>query len=151
MRQIPLLLALSLCFLLFSCSPKPEQVRTKKITKEFHEQGHTRVDDYSWLNNPKDSAVIAHLQKENAYVEAMMQHTEGLQKKIYDELVARIERNTSRCRKRQNGYWYYTRYDEEQQYPFYCRKQGSTEAREEIFLDLPALARGHQIYVLRRI
>jgi oligopeptidase B len=149
MRQISLLLAFSLCFLLISCSTKPEQVRTKKITKEYHEQGHTRVDDYAWLNNPKDSAVIAHLQRENAYVEAMMEHTEGLQKKLYDELVARIDREYVSLPRKQNGYWYYTRYDGEQQYPFYCRKQGSTEAREEIFLDLPALARGHQIYVLR--
>ena len=149
MRQIPLLLALSLCFLLFSCSPKPEQVRTKKITKEFHEQGHTRVDDYSWLNNPKDSAVIVHLQKENAYVEAMMQHTEGLQKKIYDELVARIDQKYVSLPRKQNGYWYYTRYDEGEQYPLYCRKQGSSGAREEVFLDLPAMARGHQIYMLR--
>ncbi len=149
MRQISLLLAFSLCFLLPSCSPEPDHVRTKKVSREFHEQGHTRVDDYSWLNNPKDTAVIAHLQKENAYVEAMMQHTEDLQKRIYDELVARIDQKYVSLPRKQNGYWYYTRYDEGQQYPLYCRKQGSTEAREQVFLDLPVLARGHQIYVLR--
>jgi oligopeptidase B len=149
MRQISSLLVFSCCVMFLSCSPGPEEVRTKKVPREFHEQGHTRADDYAWLSNPKDSAVIAHLQEENAYVEAMMRHTENLQKKIYDELVARIDRKYLSLPQKQNGYWYYTRYEEAQQYPFYCRKQGSTEAQEEIFLDLPALARGHQIYVLR--
>ena len=149
MRQISLLLAFSFCFLLVSCSPKPEQVRTKKVSKAFTEHGHTRVDDYYWLNNPKDSAVIAHLQQENAYVEAMMKHTEGVQKKLYDELVARMDQKYVSLPGKQNGYWYYTRYDEGQQYPLYCRKQGSTDAREEVFLDIPKMARGHQIYMLR--
>jgi oligopeptidase B len=149
MRQVSLLVLCSLCVFFFSCSPKPEQVRTKKVPKEFSEHGHTRVDDYYWLNNPKDTAVIAHIQVENAYVEAMMKHTDSLQKKIYAELVARIDQRYVSLPRKQNGYWYYIRYAEGQQYPLQCRKQGSTEAHEEVFLNIPELARGHQIYMLR--
>jgi oligopeptidase B len=48
-----------------------------------------------------------------------------------------------------NGYWYYTRYEKGQQYPFYCRKKGTQEAPEEVFLNVPSLAAGHQIFMVR--
>ena len=63
------------------------------MPKEFIEYGQKRVDDYYWLNNPADSAVIEHLRAENAYTSAILKHTDGLQKTIYDELVARIDQN----------------------------------------------------------
>ncbi len=63
---------------------------TKKISKTFSEHGYERTDDYFWLNNPSDSNVINHLKEENAYVESYLKHTEALQKKLYEELVARI-------------------------------------------------------------
>ena len=68
---------------------------TKKVPKIFTEHGNTRTDDYFWLSDPKDSAVINHLKEENVYTEAYMKHTEDLQKKIYDELVARIDQKAS--------------------------------------------------------
>src|ERR1700749_4833049 len=83
---------------------------TKKIPKTFTEHGNTRTDDYFWLSNPKDSAVIDHLKEENAYTAAYMKHTEDLQKKIYDELVARIDQKASSLPYKRNGYWYYTRF-----------------------------------------
>jgi oligopeptidase B len=128
---------------------RPHQVETKKVPKEFIEFGHTRVDDYYWLNNPKDSAVIPHLQAENAYTEAMLKHTESLQKRLYDEMVSRVEQKYESLPSKQNGYWYYTRFEEGKQYPLYCRKKGEMSAAEEVFLDVPALAAGKQIYMVR--
>src|SRR5580765_732147 len=122
---------------------------TKKVPKIFTEHGNTRTDDYFWLSNPKDSAVIDHLKEENAYTEAYMKHTEEQQKKIYDELVARIDQKASSLPNKRNGYWYYTRYEEGKQYPFYCRKKRDLSSTEEIFLDVPALAAGHQIFFVR--
>ena len=122
---------------------------TKKIPKIFTEHGNTRTDDYFWLSDPKDSAVINHLKEENAYTEAYMKHTEGLQKKIYDELVARIDQKASTLPYKRNGYWYYTRFEEGKQYPLYCRKKDDLSAAEEIFMDAPTLARGHQIFMMR--
>ena len=79
----------------------------------------------------------------------MLAQTEGLQKKIYDELVGRIDPDQSSLPVMRNGYWYYTRYEKGQQYPYYCRKAGSQEAAEEIFLNVPQLAAGHQIFMMR--
>jgi oligopeptidase B len=81
---------------------------TKKVPKVFTEHGNTRTDDYFWLSDPKDSAVIDHLKEENAYTQAYLKHTEDLQKKIYDELVARIDQKASTLPYKRNGYWYYT-------------------------------------------
>ena len=139
---------------LFSCKQKespsgiqPPQAR--KETKIFTEQGSQRSDPYFWLSNPDDTAVVAHLKAENAYVEAMMKHTEDLQKKLYDEMVARIEQKYESLPVRQNGYWYYSRYAENSQYPLFCRKKGITTAPEQVVLDINKLAQGHQIYIVR--
>lgn len=122
---------------------------TKKEPKVFTEHGSARNDDYYWLGNPKDSNVIAHLKAENAYVEAYLKPSESLQKKLYDELIARIPGKDQSLPTKRNGYWYYSRFEEGRQYPFYARKKGTTAAKEEILLDVPALAEGHQIYLVR--
>jgi oligopeptidase B len=139
---------LLISLLLLGCG-QPEPVRTKKVPKNFVEFDRTRVDDYFWLNNPRDSTVIEHLREENAYTEAMLKHTEGLQKKIYDELVGRIEQKYVTVPVRENGYWYYVRYEEGKQYPLHCRRNDSLAAAEEVFLDVPRMAEGHHIFMVR--
>jgi len=121
---------------------------TKKGAKVFTEHGHTRTDDYFWLGNPSDPNVISHLKEENLYVDNNMKHTEALQKKIYDEIVARIPGRDESLPVKRNGYWYYSRFEEGSQYPYYARKKETTTAGEEIILDVPALAKNHQIYLV---
>lgn len=123
--------------------------KARKETKVFTEQGNQRNDDYYWLRYQQDTSVIAHLKAENAYVEAMMKHTEGVQQKLYDEMVERIEKQYESLPTKQNGYWYYSRYDQNSQYALYCRKKGVTTAPEEILMDVNKLAEGHQIYIVR--
>ena len=122
---------------------------TVKGTKVFTEHGNKRTDDYYWLSNPSDSNVINHLKQENLYVENYMKHTEELQKKIYDEIVARIPGRDESLPVKRNGFWYYSRFEEGKQYPYYSRKKETTTAGEEIILDVPALAKNHQIYIVR--
>lgn len=121
----------------------------KKERKVFLEHGMERTDDYYWLSNPTDSNVISHLHSENAYLNAYLKHTEPLQKKLYDELVGRIEQKYTSLPTKRNGYWYYTRFDEGKQYPYYARKKGTTTAKEEIILNVPDMAKKHQIFLVR--
>jgi oligopeptidase B len=122
---------------------------TKKAPKVFSEHGGERTDNYYWLNNPADSNVINHLKEENAYVEAYMKHTEGLQEKLYNEIVARIPGRDESLPYKQNGYWYYTRFEEGNQYPYYARKKDIIKAPEEITLDVPGMAKNYKIYLVR--
>ena len=133
----------------FSGCGKPDPVATPKIPKEFVEFGNKRIDDYFWLNNPADSAVIRHLREENAYTEAMLKHTTGLQSRLYEEMAGRIEQTHTSLPVKRNGYWYYTRFEEGKQYPLYCRKKENLNAPEEVMLDVPRMSEGYQIFIVR--
>lgn len=142
--------------MLFSCAggPAPLADRTpdavppqaKKTAKELTIHGHTRIDNYYWLNQRENPEVIAYLEAENAYTEKVLKHTEKFQKQLYDEIVGRIKQTDISVPYLDNGYYYYTRYQEGGEYPIYCRKQGSLEAGEEILLDVNQLAAGYDYY-----
>ena len=121
----------------------------KKVDHVFKEHGKERNDPYLWLSDPKDTAVIRHLERENAYTDAMLRHTEPLQKELYDEMVSRIEQKSESLPVKENGYWYYTRHVEGSEYPMYCRRKGELSAPEEVMLDVNAMSKGHQIYMVR--
>lgn len=120
----------------------------KKIAKELTIHGDTRIDNYYWLNNREDTAVIAYLEAENAYREEIMKETEQFQEQLYDEIVGRIKQTDMSVPYRLNGYYYYTRYEEGQEYPVYCRKQGTLEAEEEIMLNVNEMAEGFAYYAV---
>src|ERR1700746_3715096 len=86
-----LLLVFAVTYLAANAQVALQAPKTKKATRVFTEFGGTRSDDYYWLNNPRDTAVIPHLEQENAYTAAYMKPTDSLQKKIYNQLVARID------------------------------------------------------------
>ncbi|MBD2464948.1 S9 family peptidase [Oscillatoria sp. FACHB-1407] len=107
-----------------------------------------RVDPYYWMRDRNDSNVIAYLEAENAYTQAVMQHTEGLQKALYDEMLGRIKETDLSVPYRKDNFYYYTRTEEGKAYPIYCRKKGSLEGEEEVILDQNVLAEGHEFLTL---
>ncbi|WP_238480359.1 S9 family peptidase [Mangrovibacterium lignilyticum] len=120
----------------------------KKIPHELTVHGHTRVDNYYWLNQREDSAVLDYLNAENAYTEKVMAHTAALQEKLYEEIKDRIKQDDESVPFLSNGYYYYTRTVPETEYHLLCRKKGSTESDEEILLDVNQLAKGHPFYAI---
>lgn len=118
----------------------------KKIPHRLEAHGQTRVDNYYWMKNREDQEVLDYLNAENAYREAIMKDTEGFQKNLYDEMVARIKKDDSSVPYKHEGWFYYSRFEGEKQYPIFCRKNGSLEAPEEIMLDVNILAEGHSYY-----
>src|SRR5947199_7250055 len=100
------------------------------------------VDDYLWLRDKKNPEVKAYLESENAYTDAVMKPTEPLQKKLYDELLARVKETDVDVPYKYGDYWYYARTEAGKQYPIRCRRKGSMEAPEEALLDLNELAKG---------
>jgi oligopeptidase B len=98
------------------------------------------------MNERDHPDVIAYLEAENQYTREVLKETEGLQEQLYEEIVGRIKQTDMSVPYLLNGYYYYTRYEEGQEYPIYCRKKGSLEAEEEAMLDVNALAEGHSFY-----
>jgi len=139
--------------LIFNGCSKEEKVesdlappKAKKIQKQLTIHGHTRGDDYFWLKERENPAVIEYLKTENEYKNAVMKHTEKLQKKLYKEIVGRIKQTDMSVPYKDNGYYYYTRYEEGKEYPIYCRKKESLEAEEQIMLNVNKMAIGHDFY-----
>jgi oligopeptidase B len=116
----------------------------KKQPKSVTMFGDTRIDNYGWIREKSNPAVIAYLNSENDYANAMMKKTEGLQKKLYDEMLSHIKQTDVNVPYRNGDYFYYSRTEEGKQYPIYARKKGSTDAAEEITLDLNKLAEGQK-------
>src|SRR5688572_26537548 len=105
----------------------------------------TRTDPYYWLRDDerKRADVIAHLEAENAYTEAVLAPVKSLQEQLFGELRARVKEDDSSVPIFDRGYWYYTRYETGKQYPIHARKLGDVE---EILLDGNELAKGHTFY-----
>jgi oligopeptidase B len=113
----------------------------EKIKKELTIHDDTRVDNYFWMKDREDQKVVAHLESENKYTEGKLKHTEALQASLYDEIVGRIKQTDESVPYMSNGYLYYTRYEEGQEYAIYCRKLGDDAGAEEIMLNVNELAK----------
>lgn len=120
----------------------------QKQSKVLALHNDQRVDHYFWMRHSDDPNVIAYLEAENAYTEAMMQHTEALQTQLYQEMLVRIKETDLSVPYRKDDYYYYSRTEEGKSYPIYCRKQGSLDAVEEILLDQNELAQDYDFFNL---
>ena len=149
MRQMAIV-GLSFVTLLTQCTmsettPQGEP-KAKEIPYEMTIHGDTRVDEFYWLRDRENPEVIEYLNAENSYREKIMIGTEALQEHLYHEMVGRIKKDDSSVPYELDGYFYYTRYEGDLEYPLYCRKLGSLEAEEEIMLNVNELAEGHDYY-----
>ncbi len=147
--------------LMVSCTTEKKEVTeepkvptAEKVVKEL---SGNRVDNYYWMklsDEQKNAAqkdeqtqkVINYLIAENDYLKVKTKHTEELQKQIYDEIIGRIKQTDESVPYKDNGYWYYTRYEQGQEYPIYCRKKETLEAPEQILLNVNEMAKGHDYY-----
>lgn len=117
--------------------------------RELKKHGHVRVDNYYWLNERENPAVVEYLTAENEYTEAVMAHTKKLQEKLFEEIKGRIKQDDSSVPYKLDDYYYYTRFEEGKEYPFYCRKKGSLDAKEEVMLSVNEMAEGHEYFSVR--
>ncbi len=140
------LLSLTKCSTNNNTSDMPDAPIAKKVNKELTIHNHTRIDPYYWLNERENPEVIEYLEAENKYTEMVMKDTEQLQEKLYDEIVGRIKQDDSSVPYKDNGYYYYTRYETGKEYPIYCRKKETLEANEEILLNGNEMAEGHDYF-----
>ena len=123
-------------------APQPPMAEKEPKTTNIH--GVTLVDDYFWMREKTNPAVLAHLQTEDAYAQSMMKHTAPLQEKLYNEMLSHIKQTDTNVPYRWGNHFYYTRTEEGKQYPIFCRKKGSLDAPEEIVLDQNELAKGQK-------
>ncbi|MCB9284371.1 MAG: S9 family peptidase [Lewinellaceae bacterium] len=159
LRSILFSIGLATLFLAGACQPKTthkesmmyhrtdlEAPKAKQIPKELTSHGDTRQDPYYWLNERENPEVIAYLKSENAYQEEMMSHLKGFQEKLYEEIIGRIRQTDMSVPYLDNGYYYFSRYEEGLEYPILSRKKGSLDAAEEVLLNVNELAKPYAFY-----
>src|SRR6266446_4109396 len=119
----------------------PPVARREPVEHVLH--GDRRVDHYAWLRSKENPEVIAYLEAENAYTDAILKPTEAFQEKLYQEMLGRIQQTDLSVPYRRRGYLYFTKTFEGQQYPQHFREPVDDFGAEELLLDLNQLAEGH--------
>jgi len=137
---------------------KPPMAEKKPFA--ISEHNDTRIDNYYWMrlsdeqkNAPTPDAqtkqVVDYLNAENAYAKSVLAHTETFQKNLFEEMKGRIKETDQSLPLKDNGYWYYTRFEAGKDYAFYCRKKESMETGiEEVLINGTELAAGKDYWAL---
>ncbi|WP_341747706.1 S9 family peptidase [Candidatus Tisiphia endosymbiont of Dascillus cervinus] len=120
-----------------------------KIDYSFTLHGQKITDEYAWLRdnewpNVSNKKIIEYLQAENKYTEQFFAQLQQEKDKIFEELKGRIKLADQSTYVKKDSYYYYTRTEENTEYPIYCRKIGSVDASEEIILDINVLAKDNK-------
>ncbi|MDR2082407.1 MAG: prolyl oligopeptidase family serine peptidase [Candidatus Ancillula trichonymphae] len=95
------------------------QTKKKRTERVYHDD--VLIDDYEWLRERDSPEVLEHLERENEYTAAKLQHQEGLRAQILDEIGARTKQTDMSVPERCGSWWYFMRTIEGQSYPISCR------------------------------
>lgn len=130
--------------------PKPPIAATRPHSFTTH--GITIDDPWAWLKDPsypdvKDKDVLAYLEAENAYFEAMMAPHKPLTDRLYEEMKGRIKEDDSSVPQKDGDWLYWTAYETGGQYRKWWRKPVAG-GPDELLLDEPALAEGKEYFRL---
>ncbi|GAC1643651.1 MAG: oligopeptidase B [Candidatus Dormibacteraceae bacterium] len=106
------------------------------------------MDPYYWLREKDNPEVIAYLEAENTYTDAVVEPTAPLREQLYREIVGRVQETDTSAPVFDKGWWTYSRTVEGLDYEIYCRRKGSMDSPEEVLLDGNELAKGHEYFDL---
>ncbi len=151
---IPAAALLSTSALAATPAMPPEPVAVKKpLAIKGPEGVPPRNDEYYWMRDDqrKSSEVIAHLNAENAYADAMLAPLAPVKETLYNEIVGRIKQDDASVPYRDRGYWYYTRFETGKDYAINARRKGSMTAPEEVMFDQNAMAAGKGFFALSAV
>ncbi len=137
-------------------SLSPPRAARRPVEKSAH--GASWTDEYAWLRAENWQEVLrdpgalapdirALLEKENAYAEAVLAPTAGLQKTLVAEMRARIQEDDSQPPQADGPWAYYSRFRPGGQHRIFCRRPRDG-GDETILLDGDALAAGKVFFSL---
>jgi oligopeptidase B len=140
--------------------PVPPAAERRPVRSTWH--GVELVDDHAWLRAENWQEVMrdpsalsadirAHLEAENAYTDRVMADTDDLQRRLFEEMKARIKEDDSSVPTPDGPWEYYSRHVIGGQYPLVCRRprgggdeqvliDGDKEAEDADYWDLGDVA-----------
>ncbi len=131
--------------------PKPPVAAQRP--HQYSRHGVTIDDPWFWLKDQKyptidDADVLAYLREENGYFEAAMAPQVGLVETLFAEMKARLKEDDASVPQKDGNWLYWWAYRPGGQYRIWYRKPVSGGG-EEIILDEPAEAEGHDYFRLQ--
>ena len=142
----------------------PPVAEARPVDRTHH--GHTFTDDFDWLRAKESAEVIAHLDAENAYTDALTADQQPLRSAIFQEIKSHTVETDLSVPSRKDGWWYFVRTVEGEQYAVHCRvaaqntgdlaadwtppviERGAPVPGEQVILDGNAEAAGQPFYSL---
>ena len=130
-----------------------------KVPYTIKQHNQTRIDEYHWLRDAnwkkivageldfKNPAILEYLNAESAYKDAQMKATQGMQVRLRKEILSRIKEDYQSWPVKKGNYLYYYREEEGKNYPIYCRRKGSMDAPESVYMDVNKEAEGKDLYI----
>ena len=100
-----------------------------KRPRDVSIHGDRRIDDYFWLRERDNPAVMVHLRAEAAYTERWYAARSGLVQTLLAEMTARVPAAERSEPVRQGEWWIGTRIAPGQQYPAYVRQRAGADGR----------------------
>lgn len=121
--------------------PLPPVAAKKAFYHEEH--GVKRADPWHWLRDDSRSnaEVLAHLEEENAYTEAVMAPLDDLKQRLFEELCQRLPTSERSAPWQLGDWWYLTEFIEGGEYPRILRYPNGQPDQETLLLDGNALAK----------
>ncbi|MFT6691124.1 MAG: oligopeptidase B [Colwellia sp.] len=122
----------------------------KKIPHKMTIHNHQRVDNYYWMRDDQrsDETILAHLNAENNYADAMLADQKPLQEVLFQELKARIVKDDNTVPAKDGKYWYHSEINGEQEFSNFYRATSFTGENKTLLLDVNARAEDHDFYDL---
>jgi oligopeptidase B len=102
--------------------PHPPAAPRRTVAHLAHDD--VRADDWHWLADRDDPAVVEYLQAENSYADAVLAPTAALRERLFQQIRARVAETDISTPTFHGGWWYWSRTVAGQQYPVHCRRAG---------------------------
>lgn len=116
----------------------PVPFKSPQVFKKFNS---LRTDNYYWLKERTNPLVTNYLNAENEYADRVTSPTLQLQDILFNELRGRLNEDDQSVPVFNNGYYYYWRTKQGEQYKYYYRKKETLSAPEELLFNVNELAK----------
>jgi oligopeptidase B len=130
--------------------------KINKILNTVKIHNEELIDNYSWIKqkdwkevilNPSklNAQVKKYLDEENLFKENQLKDINDVEKKLFEELKSKIKNEDNSVPKKDGNYFYGYKYNKNNEYPIYYRKN-ITNNSEEIILDCEKKSKTHTYF-----
>jgi len=120
----------------------------EQIPYEMTAHGDTRVDPYYWMRDRESPEVISYLEAENTHAAYYFDQLADVKDALFEELVSHLSESRDSVPYVRNAYTYSIRFADGADYAVISRQSVAEGSEDETLIDQPALADGHDYFVL---